>query len=1847
MSRKYKKSLTNIKQYNDLITIIFIAIVIYFLAFSEDLYEKLYDFTRKYDFIEFDEIFIVLTTISLFMVFFYFNKWKKLKQEISTRKEIENSLRRSQNQYKDLFESAHDAIIIFTPHEEIILDVNERACQIYGFSRSEFIGMSLLSISKNSENNIEHIEDTLKKGFYHSFETTQLRKDGSEMHLEINASVVNYKGQTAILSINRDVTERKEIEKAYRESEAKFKALVNNSSDIIFVFDDNIHYKYISPAFEKISGYKIEEKLNKYLIDDIHPEDQEKLKALFAPEARNLISKPTWVELRFRKKNGEYIDTESIGIRQADNPNISGVIVNARDITQRKQAERELLLYSNAIKNISDGVIITDLNNNIIFVNQAFTEIYGYSYNEVTDKHISILTHHEDQLTEKVKDNTITSGWYGELWNKRKDGTIFPIELTTSTIFNDKDEIIGLVGIVKDITERKRVEKELLLYSHAIRNISDGVIITDIDNNIIFVNQAFTQIYGYTADEVINKPVSILAYYEEEQVELIRISTIESSWYGELLNRKKDGTIFPIELTTNTIVDDKEEVVGLIGVFKDISERKKTEERLKESEKKYRLLAENSTDMLYIYSLIPEPHYEYISPSCKTVTGYSAEDGYNDPFIYHNHLVTKKEVDNFNKFLFSSDAENRPIREKWKKKDGSYIWVEQVLTRNFNENGNLISFQSTVRDITDRHTAEQALKESENRFRSLYENSTLGLFRFSPGGKIFLANPAFINILGYDFFSEVRNININKNSVFVDPDKRKEFKNIIETEDTIIGFEVEWYNKNHSIIFVRLNGKVIRLEDGTIDYYECTIEDITERKEAELAHQRSEMLLEATQRLSKVGGWEFDIESNQLSWTKETYRIHDLDPDDKIESLEKFAKVIGPCYSPEDFAKVQKSIKESITKGISFDLEFPFVSLKGNKLWLRATGRPIFEREKIIKVIGNVMDITEQKNAEEKLRDSERRFKSLYENATIGIFRTTPEGNILLANPAFVNLVGYDSEDEFKSINLNTAKVYYDINTRKEFMREVEANGVVTGFEAKWYKKDGSIIYVLINARVFKDSDGNVKYYDGTLENITERKEAEEALRKSEAQYRHFFEKDISGNYLTDVKGDIISCNTAFAKIMGYDSAEELLGSNMVSFYPNPTERPKLVKLLKKEKVLAQFEIDFVRKDKKVINCIENVIGIFDANGELVRIQGYMFDITEQKQAEEELKNSELKYRTVADWTYDWEYWIGPKNEVYYMSPSVEKLTGYSVEEFTSNPSLINQIIFAKDLIKLNQEKKEFEKKRSGSEPFTSEFRILTKNSQIKWIAHLERNIYSSSGEYLGIRASNRDITESKKSIEQITRLSTVIEQSPLSIIITDNEGIIEYINPEGTKTTGYTLEEIKGSTPRLFKSGETNLDVYKELWTTIKTGRTWTGELLNKTKTGELIWENILISPIYDSLGTLSNFVSVREDITEKKKNEEELAKYREQLEELVEERTAELRQSEDKYRILAENSDDVIVRYDRQLNLIYINEAIEKYFDTNYKELVGKSMFEVKLPKKLNKLLSKTLLHVFRTGEKSRLEFQLNDMWIDYIAVPELNLEGEVYSVVASARDITRIKESERKVNEALQKEKELNEFKSKFISTASHQFRTPLASILSSSQMIKRYSKKWDENKINEHHSRINDSITNLTQIMDDLLTISKTQEGRYNVRIVNIDVDESINKLISEVDGVNEEKSRIKFINNSKISTLNTDKKIFSEIVNNLLTNALKYSPSKEIVLVKARSDSDYLEISFIDKGIGISEEDQKYIFDSFFRGKNGLDKQGTGLGLNIVKRGVDLLKGDIKIESELGKGTTVIVKLPIE
>ena len=327
----------------------------------------------------------------------------------------------------------------------------------------------------------------------------------------------------------------------------------------------------------------------------------------------------------------------------------------------------------------------------------------------------------------------------------------------------------------------------------------------------------------------------------------------------------------------------------------------------------------------------------------------------------------------------------------------------------------------------------------------------------------------------------------------------------------------------------------------------------------------------------------------------------------------------------EDFADLEE--KTSLRRqGISSRYERRLRRKDGTTVWAHVSASPILDEQgRFQGSFAMFTDITEGKHAEEALRESERKFRDIFENAVEGIFQATPDGHLMTVNPAMARICGYASPKEMVSTVTNIGhQIYTNLEDRHAFRRLLEAHGIVRGFEARFYRKDGSILWGSLNVRAVKDTaTGQVLYHEGIMEDITGRKEAEEALRKSEEKYRDIFENAVEGIYQVTPEGRYLSVNPALARIHGFDSPEEMVAAVTDiahQLYVDPSRRAHLKHLIEEEGSIKNFEIMMRRKDGSLHWVSNSAHAIRDGNGTILYYEGTVEDITTRKFAEEELR---------------------------------------------------------------------------------------------------------------------------------------------------------------------------------------------------------------------------------------------------------------------------------------------------------------------------------------------------------------------------------------------------------------------------------------------------------------------------------------------------------------------------------------------------------------------------------------------------------------------------------------------------
>ena len=517
-----------------------------------------------------------------------------------------------------------------------------------------------------------------------------------------------------------------------------------------------------------------------------------------------------------------------------------------------------------------------------------------------------------------------------------------------------------------------------------------------------------------------------------------------------------------------------------------------------------------------------------------------------------------------------------------------------------------------------------------------------------------------------------------------------------------------------------------------------------------------------------------------------------------------------------------------------------------------------------------------------------------------------------------------------------------------------------------------------------------------------------------------------------------------------------------------------------------------------------------------------------------------------------------------------------------------------------------------------------------------------------------KDLVAAKKLSEN---MSKIVDESLSEVFIFDGETLkFVQVNEGARQNIGYTLEEMRTMTPIDIKP-DFDEDVFLELLEPLRSGAK--EKLLFETihQRKDQTTYPVEIHLQYSTLGQSPVFVAFIVDISERKKYEKKLLEYSDELELKVIERTTELQQSETKLLEAQKTAKMGHWEFDLDNNKITWSEQIYQNFGIETKTEITVELILKHIHPEDHEKIEPIVKKIQKTGQPQPLNFRIitpqgetryifadGKKLLDKDQPDAKKMRGIIQEVTELKKAEIAIKESETKLKVALEKERELSELKSRFVSMASHEFRTPLSSILSSANLIGRYEKTEQHDKREKHVKRIESSVRNLTMILNDFLSLEKLESGKVSLNPTQVGIAEFIDQIIEEVSLTIKGNEKIihTHIGHHQVFA---DEHLLKNILLNLLSNGVKYSKDGTNVELLTENKDGTLKIQVKDYGIGIPMADQKNMFSRFFRANNVTNIQGTGLGLTIVKRYLDLMGGKIWFESEEGKGTTFFVEIP--
>ncbi len=500
------------------------------------------------------------------------------------RQKAEELLSDSQKRYKDLFESNPNPMWIYEVETLKFVDVNKMAVNHYGYSKEEFLSMTLKDIRPDED--IRSLLDNVKSSVtevQNSGIWRHKKKNGEIIFVEIKSNTLSIPGYSNIrVVLVNDVTEKLKAEQAIREAEERYRSTLDNMLEGCQIIDFNFRYLYLNDVAAMQGKHTKEEFLGRTMME-IYP-------GIEKTEMFNLLKRCIEDRALYSIENEfVYPDGTKSWFYLKMEPIPEGVFIISDDITKQKEAQGKIIKseaqFRSVWQNSADGMRLTDAEGNIVMVNEAFCRMIEMDKNHLEGKSLSVIYKpgNQNHVTQKHKERfaskTVESHFEREmiLWNNKK----IWLEVTNSFIEIGEKETL-LLGIFRDITSRKQAEEKIKLLAYAVEGVSECVSITDQEDKIIFVNKSFLEKYGYKEEELIGKDVSIL---RPENIALdaakeILPETIKGGWQGEIINRKKDGTEFPVYLSTSVIKDEKDNPIALVGVATDITESKRAREEL-------------------------------------------------------------------------------------------------------------------------------------------------------------------------------------------------------------------------------------------------------------------------------------------------------------------------------------------------------------------------------------------------------------------------------------------------------------------------------------------------------------------------------------------------------------------------------------------------------------------------------------------------------------------------------------------------------------------------------------------------------------------------------------------------------------------------------------------------------------------------------------------------------------------------------------------------------------------------------------------------------------------------------------------------------------------------------------------------------------------------------------------------------------------------------------------------------------------------------------------------------------------------------------------------------------------
>jgi PAS domain S-box-containing protein len=499
--------------------------------------------------------------------------------DITKHKKAEEALQESELRYRTLFETLPVGVGLVALDGRII-DTNSTMLRMMGFSLEEIMQLNARDLYRYPEERTLLLKQLQQDGLVRDFETEFKHRDGSIYYTNLNVTAMKIRDETVLVTVAKDITEQKNMERALAESEEKYRTLVECAGDPIFTIDERGVFLFANKKAEEDFTDQTDGLVGKTLWD-LFPMEMADQKAVNVRKVIETGQRLNTVSLSEVQGRPRWYNVTIEPLRD-DRGSVTSAMVIARNIDEMKRAEEQIKKLSSAVEQSIDGVAISDLETRLLYVNDAYARMHGYTPEEMRGmKIVDVYTNKSDEYDRTINQRNTKGSFTGEVEHVRKDGTTFPAYLSVTLLKDDKEEAVGSIAICRDMTQYKQTLETLKIKEAAIASSTNGIAIGDAEGNITYVNHAFLEMWGYeNENEVLGRNAVEFWGMQNEAEELLRTLQDRKGWIGELTAKKKDGSAMIVQVCATFVTDENGRSISMMGSFVDITESKRREDEL-------------------------------------------------------------------------------------------------------------------------------------------------------------------------------------------------------------------------------------------------------------------------------------------------------------------------------------------------------------------------------------------------------------------------------------------------------------------------------------------------------------------------------------------------------------------------------------------------------------------------------------------------------------------------------------------------------------------------------------------------------------------------------------------------------------------------------------------------------------------------------------------------------------------------------------------------------------------------------------------------------------------------------------------------------------------------------------------------------------------------------------------------------------------------------------------------------------------------------------------------------------------------------------------------------------------